>query len=55
MIFHAKDDEVVYFEPTYNFTKTLGCKFIPLKTGGHLSVSSIKEGKFWNKIKEFTK
>lgn len=52
-IIHAKDDEVVYSKPSEDFAKLTGCKFILLKTGGHLSLSNLMLPKFWNKIKKF--
>lgn len=53
MIYHAKDDEVVAFEPTENFAKKLGCTFVPHKIGGHLSTSLIHTPRYWKKIKAF--
>ena len=53
MIYHAKDDEVVDFEPVKKFTKKLGCLFVPHKSGGHLSTSTIMTPRFWKKIKKF--
>lgn len=53
MIFHAKDDEIVDFEPTRKFAKKLKCTFVPKKVGGHLSSSLIHTPKFWKKIKGF--
>ncbi len=54
-IIHAKDDEVVYSKPSEKFAKLTGCKFILLKTGGHLSSSNLMALKFWKKIKLFLK
>ena len=53
MIYHAKDDEVVAFEPTEKFAKNLDCTFVPHKLGGHLSTSLIHTPRFWKKIKVF--
>jgi predicted alpha/beta hydrolase family esterase len=55
MIFHAADDEVVYLKPSEEFSKKLGCKFVALKSGGHLSSSNAIKPEFWKKIKQFFK
>ncbi len=52
-IIHAKDDKIVYSKPSEDFAKLTGCKFILLKTGGHLASSSLMVPKFWKKIKSF--
>lgn len=52
-IIHAKDDKVVYSKPSENFAKLTKCKFLLLKTGGHLSYSNLMLSKFWRKIKRF--
>lgn len=54
-IIHAKDDEVVYSKSSEDFAKLTGCRFILLKTGGHLSLSNLILPKFWRKIKLFLK
>lgn len=53
LFFHAKDDEIVYYEPTKNFSDQTKSKLFTLKSGGHLSISLISSPKFWNKIKNF--
>lgn len=52
-IIHAKDDQVVYFAPTEGFANKLGCEFVALETGGHLSTSLISLPEFWSEIKNF--
>ena len=52
-IIHAKDDGVVYFAPTEGFANKLGCEFVALETGGHLSTSLILLPEFWLEIKSF--
>lgn len=53
MIIHAKDDTVVGSESVEKFAKKVGCKFILLKKGGHLSSKIILEPRFYKKIKLF--
>ena len=53
MVFHAKDDEIVPYEPTEKFANKLGCTFVPHKIGGHLSISMMHTPRFWKKIKAF--
>jgi len=36
MIVHAKDDDVVLYEPVADFARKTKCQFITLKKGGHL-------------------
>lgn len=55
MVFHAEDDQIVYFSTTRVFCKKTKAKLISLKTGGHLSISNVTEPFFWNKIKPFLK
>ncbi len=55
MVFHAEDDQVVYYSATKAFCKKTKAKLVPLKTGGHLSISNIVEPFFWTKIKAFLK
>ncbi|MBI5786979.1 MAG: prolyl oligopeptidase family serine peptidase [Candidatus Niyogibacteria bacterium] len=52
-IIHAKDDRVVYSRPVEKFARELGCKFLLLKKGGHLSSSNLMEPEFWRKISAF--
>lgn len=53
LIFHAEDDQVVYFSTTKTFCQKTKAKLVPLKTGGHLSISNLMEPFFWGKIKSF--
>lgn len=53
LLFHAKDDEVVYYDPTNSFAKQTGSKLITLKSGGHLSLAQISAPRFWKKISDF--
>lgn len=52
-IIHAKDDEVVYANPSIDFAKHIGCKITLLKKGGHLSLSYLVKAKFWMKVNSF--
>lgn len=54
-IIHAKDDKVVYSNPSEDFAKQTDCKFLLLKNGGHLSLSNLMLPEFWRKIKLFLK
>lgn len=54
-VIHAEDDKVVYSKLSEDFAKQTGCKFILLKTGGHLSLSILMLPKFWEKIYSFLK
>ena len=53
LLFHAKDDEVVYYEPTKVFSVKTNSTLVTLKTGGHLSISQISTPQFWKKISSF--
>ncbi len=53
MIFHARDDEMVLFEPVKNFAKEINCKFVPKNKGGHLSVRNIQRFFWWRQIRNF--
>lgn len=53
MIIHAYDDDVVKYSPVEQFAQQVGCTFVPLRTGGHLSSSLIMRWKVWRKIIRF--
>jgi alpha-beta hydrolase superfamily lysophospholipase len=53
LIFHAQDDKIVYLKPSKEFSEKLGCEFIALKKGGHMSLSNAIRPEFWKKIKKF--
>ncbi|MFB6181561.1 MAG: alpha/beta hydrolase family protein [Candidatus Magasanikbacteria bacterium] len=53
MIFHARDDETVLFEPVKEFSQEIDCKFVSKKEGGHLSVRNIKRFFWWWKVRSF--
>ena len=53
MIFHAKDDDVVKYEPVERFAKTLKCRFVSLKKGGHLSSSILMSKKYYPRVARF--
>ncbi len=52
-VIHAKDDTVVSFKPAERFAQELGCSFLPVKKGGHFSISLTTESAYWKKIKSF--
>lgn len=55
-IFHAKDDEIVYYWPSEEFAKVLGCTFHSYRAGGHFSMSYVlKKPEIWKKIDAFFK
>jgi len=53
LVFHAKDDELVPYEPTEKFADIAGAKLISYKHGGHYGVASFIEPKFYNHIRKF--
>lgn len=55
MIIHAKDDDVVKYEPVERFAKTLKCRFISPKKGGHLSSSLLMNKKYCQRVEAFLK
>jgi len=55
LIFHAKDDEVVYAKTSVVFARATGARLKLLPRGGHLSISNIMAPKFWREIKTFLK
>ena len=52
-VIQAKDDEIVNPEATEVFAKKIGCKLLLLKTGGHLSFSSLTNSPLWTKVRNF--
>ncbi len=52
-IIHPKDDKVISVKTSIKFSKALNSKLTILKTGGHLSLSSICKKSFWKAIKQF--
>jgi hypothetical protein len=55
LIFHAKDDKIVEFNPVKEFAEKTGCRFVALNKGGHISFRNIMKPEFWKKIKKFIK
>jgi dipeptidyl aminopeptidase/acylaminoacyl peptidase len=53
LIFHAKDDKLVPFEPAEKFAKITGAKLVSHKRGGHYGVVSFIDPKFYRHIKKF--
>lgn len=53
MIFHARDDETVLFEPVKRFAQDIDCRFVPKRKGGHLSVRNIKRFFWWWRVRSF--
>jgi predicted alpha/beta hydrolase family esterase len=54
-VIHANDDKVVSTAAVKKFVKDLGCQFIYLKKGGHMSARNAMKPEFWRKIKKFIK
>ncbi len=52
-VIYTKDDAVVPPESTSQFIKLIECKSLYLKSGGHLSFSTIITPKIWKKISWF--
>jgi len=55
LIFHAKDDKVVYVKTSAAFARTTGARLVLLPHGGHLSISNTMTPEFWESIKTFFK
>ena len=55
LIFHAKDDKIVYARTSAAFARATGARLVLVPQGGHLSVSNAMAPKFWKKIKLFLK
>jgi cephalosporin-C deacetylase-like acetyl esterase len=53
MIIHAKDDDVVRYEPVAQFAKEVKCRLISLNKGGHLSSSLLMSKKYCQRVKAF--
>jgi len=55
LIFHAKDDEVVYARTSVAFARATGARLALLPHGGHLSIANTMAPEFWKKIRPFLK
>jgi alpha-beta hydrolase superfamily lysophospholipase len=55
LIFHAKDDKIVYARTSINFARETGAKLELLPHGGHLSISGTMTPRFWRPIERFLK
>jgi len=55
MIIHAKDDDIVKYKPVEKFAKTLKCRLISPKKGGHLSSSLLMNKKYCKYVETFLK
>jgi alpha-beta hydrolase superfamily lysophospholipase len=53
LIFHAKDDKLVYARTSMAFARATGTQLVLLKRGGHLSISNTMAPEFWPRIKKF--
>ena len=53
MIIHSRDDQIVKFKSVDQFATKLGCQFIDLEYGGHLSSSMFIGGKYYRMMKRF--
>lgn len=53
LIYHAKDDDVVDVRPVRRFAKKVGCDFILLNKGGHLSSTMLMDKKHFHQVKAF--
>jgi len=55
-IIHAKDDDIVPYQPTIKFVKETGCKFTLYAHGGHgLGKKHITSPKFYKQLNKFFK
>jgi hypothetical protein len=52
-IVHAKDDMIVPFAPTAAFAKKINATFLPLRRGGHLSLTSLVGGLLSRRVLNF--
>ena len=55
LIFHAKDDGLVYAKTSAVFAHATGARLVLLPHGGHLSLSNTMAPKFWKPIERFFK
>jgi dipeptidyl aminopeptidase/acylaminoacyl peptidase len=55
LIFHSKDDEIVPYKTSLEFSKLTGSQLITLKKSGHLSSRISTEPAYYKKIKNFLK
>ena len=52
-IIHAKDDETVNYKPVKKFAEKTNSQLLLLKSGGHLSLSTVMKPIFYKRIKKF--
>lgn len=52
-LIQCKDDKVVFWKPTGKFSKINGAKFVLLKKGGHLGISSMLNPKISKMVFDF--
>jgi len=55
LLFHAKDDKIVYARTSAAFAHATGARLVLLPHGGHLSISNTMTPAFWGPIKRFLK
>ena len=55
LIFHAKDDKIVYARISAAFALATGARLTLLPRGGHLSISNTMTPEFWKPIQKFLK
>ncbi|HUC02123.1 MAG TPA: alpha/beta fold hydrolase [Candidatus Paceibacterota bacterium] len=55
LVFHAKDDKIVYAKTSAAFARATGARLVLLPRGGHLSISHTMAPAFWKKIRLFLK
>ncbi len=53
LLLHAKDDDVVLYEPSEAFAKEVGCQFVFVKKGGHLGSRTLNTWGVGRKIWKF--
>lgn len=49
-IFHAKDDEIVAYEPVFQFAQKIGAHMTSFPKGGHGGASNLSEPRTWKKV-----
>lgn len=49
-IFHAKDDDIVAYEPVFQFAQKIGARITSYPKGGHGGASSLMEPRTWKKV-----
>jgi esterase/lipase len=53
MIIHAKDDDIVHYQPVAKFAAKIGSRLITLSRGGHLGSSVVMLPRIYKKINHF--